>query len=156
MQYCKVKIIIINFLKINKTYLKLKKNKDLMSSTSECGWIWRQSLLKGNEVKIGSLAWDLTQSEGCLYEKRRLGRRHTHRGKDHMQTHGERLQHQERPQISTDLLIPGSWTSSFHNCEGTTMLSKLPSMWYFVTTALAHEYSHQLTSNPFDPEANSK
>lgn len=56
-------------------------------STLECDCILRQGL-KGGNFKTSSLALVLIQYDWCLYKKRKLGRRHTHR-EDHVRTQQE-------------------------------------------------------------------
>ena len=44
----------------------------LIPSASECGWVWRWGLQRGNYIEMRSLRWTLIQHDWCLYKKRRL------------------------------------------------------------------------------------
>lgn len=51
----------------------------LNPSTLECDPIWRQGLLRGDQIKIRPLGWALIQYDWCPYEKEKSGHRHANR-----------------------------------------------------------------------------
>lgn len=74
----------------------------LTPTTSECDCFGRQGLKKGDKGKTRSSDWALTQSNWCLYKKRRLGHRLAQ--EDHVKTQKEdgNLQAKERGSEETN------------------------------------------------------